>query len=270
MRFKERIAWGEMKRAAIVITGASSGIGEAFARHYARVGYSVVLVARRKERLEALAVTLRGHGVEAAVLAEDLREPAAPERIAAAIERLGWEVEGLVNNAGLGFQASFASMSREQLESMMAVNIAALVRMARVVLPSMLERRRGFILNIASTAGFQPVPYFAVYAASKAFVVSFSEALHEEVRGQGVQVAALCPGPVDTEFQQVAGMNPRFFARSQHVDEVVAAGMALLRRRGALGWTSWSQWWVSFSVRWLPRVWVRKLAAALLRASGAR
>lgn len=270
MRRKERIALGGMKRAAIVITGASSGIGEAFARHFAREGKSLVLVARRTERLEVLAATLRGGGVEAAVLAEDLREPAAADRIAAAVERLGWEVEGLVNNAGLGFQASFASTSRGQVDSMVGVNIAALARLTHVFLPGMLERRRGFVLNIASTAGFQPVPYFAVYAASKAFVVSFSEALHEEVRGQGVWVAALCPGPVDTEFQQVAGMNPRFFARSQHVDEVVAAGAALLRRRGALGWTSWKQWWVSFSVRWLPRAGVRKLAAALLRASGAR
>lgn len=259
-----------MSREAVVITGASSGIGEAFARRLAKEGRSLVLVARRRERMEALAEQLRGGGVEVAVVEADLRDPAAPERAWTQVRRLGWDVCGLVNNAGLGFQASFEGMEQEKLEAMVEVNMGALVRWSRLVLPELLQRRGGFILNIASTAGFQPIPYFAVYAASKAFVVSFSEALHEEVRGRGVLVAALCPGPVDTEFQQVAGMNPRFFARSQHVDEVVEAGMALLRRRAALGWTSGMQRTVSFSVRWLPRCWVRRLAAALLRAAGAR
>ena len=259
-----------MNANAIVITGASSGIGEAFARHFARAGHPVVLIARRRERLEMLATLLRATGVKVAVMVEDLRDPAAADRIASELKHQKWEVAGLVNNAGLGFQQSFSSMGREQVEAMLEVNMGALVRLTHALLPGMLKQRQGFVLNIASTAGFQPVPYFAIYAATKAFVVSFSEALHEEVRDHGVLVAALCPGPVATEFQQVAGMNPRFFARSQHVDEVVAAGAALLRRRRALGWTCWSQWWVSCSVSWLPRSWVRRLAAALLRASGAR
>jgi len=259
-----------MKREAVIVTGASSGIGEAFARRLAREGRSLVLVARRRERLEALAALLRGGPVEVAVVEADLRDPAAPGRIGSEVGRLGWEVAGLVNNAGLGFQASFAGTEPEKLEAMVEVNVGAVVRLCRLVLPGMQERKRGFVLNIASTAGFQPVPYFAVYAASKAFVVAFSEALHEEVREQGVVVAALCPGPVDTEFQKVAGMSPRFFARSQHVDEVVEAGMKLLRRRSALGWTSLGQWMVSFSVRLMPRCWIRRLAALLLRASGAR
>lgn len=259
-----------MARDAILITGASSGIGEAFARRWAGEGRSVILVARRRERLEVLAETLKRDGVEVLVVVEDLRQAGAAQRVREEVERAGWTVGGLINNAGLGFQESFAGMSREKLEAMVEVNVGAVVRMTREFLPGLVEQRSGFVLNIASTAGFQPVPYFAVYAASKAFVISFSEALHEEVREAGVTVAALCPGPVATEFQQVAGMSPRFFARSQHVDEVVDAGMRLLQRKGALGWTACAQWWVSFSVRFIPRWVIRKLAAALIRAAGAR
>jgi short-subunit dehydrogenase len=259
-----------MSRSYTLITGASSGIGEAFARALAARGHSLILVARRRERLETLATLLQSDRVDIQTVAEDLGQKTGVERLIRRITEEGWKLEGLVNNAGLGYQASLATTDPGVVDAMLQVNIAALVQLTRAVLPGLLERNGGFVLNIASTAGFQPVPYFAVYAASKAFVVSFSEALHEEVRKKGVQVAALCPGPVDTEFQKVAGMDPRFFARCQHVDEVVSAGLKLLDRKGAIAWTSGFQWWTSFGVRFLPRAVVRRLAAAMLRASGAR
>lgn len=254
----------------IVITGASSGIGEGFARAFAREGRKLVLVARRADRLEALAAELRrGHGVEVRIEVVDFRDPAAVAALLPRLDAQGVVVEGLVNNAGLGSQASLARMEEAAIDAMLEVNVAALVRLTRRVLPGMLERGSGFVLNVASTAAFQPVPYFAVYAATKAFVVSFSEAVHEEVRGRGVLVTALCPGPTHTEFQQVAGMDPRFFARSQSVEEVVRAGLRLLRRRHGVGWTSATQWLVSFAIRFLPRRLVRWFAALLLRATGA-
>ncbi|MDX6767827.1 MAG: SDR family oxidoreductase [Candidatus Methylacidiphilales bacterium] len=255
-----------MKPSIVVVTGASSGIGEGFARAFVARGHRVLLVARRHERLESLAREL---GPLAEIFVEDVADPDAPARILARVAALGATPGGLVNNAGLGKQAGLVRMSEDDITAMLRVNVESLVRLTRLFLPGMCERRSGFILNIASTAAFQPVPYFAVYAASKAFVVSFSEAVHEEARGFGVHVGCLCPGPVDTEFQQVAGMNPRFFARSQSVGEVVRAGMGQLEGQAAVAWTSAFQELFSFSVRFVPRCWVRRIAARLMKASGA-
>ncbi len=253
----------------ILITGASSGIGAGFARAFADRGQAILLTARRADRLEALRTELAGRA-RVEILPLDIADPSAPARIGEFCAERGLQIAGLVNNAGHGWQAGLANSPVERVDVMIAVNIAALVRLTRWALPGMLERGEGFVINLGSTAAFQPVPYFSVYAASKAFVLSFSEALAEEVRGSGVRVVCLCPGPVDTEFQKVAGMSPRFFARSQSVDEVVRAGMRALRSGRVVARTSCFQAFFSSLVSFLPRAAVRRLAALLMRASGGR
>jgi short-subunit dehydrogenase len=253
----------------IVITGASSGIGEGFARAFAGEGKALLLVARREERLRKLAEEFKGKA-EIHVLAEDLNDPEAPARIAYYCQDKGWRVGGLINNAGLGWQQTFTDTNEKTVADMLRVNVQALTLLSRIFLKEMVEQKKGFILNVASTAAFQAVPYFAVYAATKAFVLSLSEALHEEAKKHGVLVCALCPGPVATEFQQVAGMEPRFFAHSQSVDEVVTAGFTLLRRKSAVGWTSVFQRFFSLGSDLSPRFLRRKLAGAIMKMAGAK
>lgn len=191
----------------VLITGASGGIGEALAHRFARGGYNLVLVARTEAKLQALAGELSTrYGVRAYALAADLVDPAAPTQLAARLGELGLSVDILVNNAGFGGYGPFAEQDRTEILRLLQVNITALTHLTHVLLPGMLLRKRGRILNVASTAAFMPGPLMAVYYASKAFVLSFSEALHEEVRGQGVTVTALCPGPTETGFQSRAQM----------------------------------------------------------------
>ena len=206
-----------------LVTGASSGIGELFARRLAARGHDLVLVARRAERLEALASELP---TEARVVACDLgREAAAlPTRIA----ELGVEVELLVNNAGFGTHGRFWELPPGRDAEMVRVNCEAVVVLTRAFLPAMIERRRGGVIVVASTAGLQPLPYEAVYAASKAFALNFTDALHTELRGTGVRCLAVNPGPVPTEWQQVAGWDrmtraPGTISAEQVVDESLAA-----------------------------------------------
>jgi uncharacterized protein len=251
----------------VIVTGASSGIGEGFARALVARGDRVLLVARRQDRLEKICAEC---GSRAHFWTGDLRDPSTPGQLLEHVARQGWEVEGLINNAGLGAQSNLVLMSAPDIENMLQLNVAALVRLTHGVLPGMKQRRSGFILNLSSMAGFQPVPYFAVYAATKAFVTSFSEAIHEEVRSGGVFVGCLCPGPVDTEFQAVAGIPPRFYASSQSVDVVVKAGMRQLQKRRAVAWTAPGQWCVTFGQRFVPRSLVRRLAGQLLQWAGAK
>jgi len=258
-----------MSKDFILVTGASSGIGEGFARALAGQGHNLLLTARRTERLEELCLELEKI-VHCHVIAADLNDPQAPEKLFQRAQTEGWVIKGLINNAGLGRQLNFADTPLDVVTMMLEVNMCALTKLTHLFLPSMIAQKGGFILNIASTAAFQPVPYFAVYAATKSYVLSFSEALHEEAKLHGVHVSALCPGPVATEFQQVAKMEPRFFARSQQVDEVVAAGMKLLEQRGAVGWSSSFQRFFSALSGLAPRGLRRKLAATIMRRAGAK
>ena len=188
-----------------LVTGASSGIGAAIAESLARRGHAVSLVARREDRLTELAGELRDrHGVRAEVVACDVGDPGQRDRLAARIDELGLDVEVLVNNAGFGSVGDFAGAERERQIEMVRVNCEAVVDLTARYLPGMVERGRGAVINVASMAAFQPLPKSATYAASKAFVLSHSEALHQELRGTGVTVTAICPGPVDTEFDQAA------------------------------------------------------------------
>jgi short-subunit dehydrogenase len=186
-----------------IVTGASSGIGAELARGLARRGHNVGLVARRRDRLEELAQEI-GDDVRAEVLEADLEDAGSRDRLAQQIESLGLEVSVLCNNAGFGTYDDFCDLDRERELSEVRTNVEAVVDMTGRYMPGMVSRAAGAVLNTASTAAFQPIPGNATYAATKAFVLSFSEALHTEVAGQGVTVTALCPGPVKTEFQEVS------------------------------------------------------------------
>lgn len=190
-----------------LITGASSGIGREFAKLAAKDGRDVVLVARRVERLEELGRELtQRFGVAARAVAADLADPASPARIFRDATDQGSDVDLLVNGAGLGVHGFFAQTSLEKELETVRVNVLALTELTKLFLPGMLGRRRGVIVNVASTAAFQPGPFMAVYYATKAYVLSFTEGLAEELRGTGVTATALCPGPTITEFQERAGM----------------------------------------------------------------
>ncbi|HEY0945559.1 MAG TPA: SDR family oxidoreductase [Opitutaceae bacterium] len=188
-----------------LITGASSGIGEAFAECLAEQGAHLILTARRHDRLATLADRLRHHGANVTVIVDDLMDPAAPGRLHDEIETRGLTVDLLVNNAGFGSGRRFDEDDRTRLEDMVDLNVRALVALTRLFLPAMRARREGGVINVASTAAFQPVPFMATYGATKAFVLSFSEALWAECEPVGVGVLALCPGYTTSEFHAIAG-----------------------------------------------------------------
>jgi short-subunit dehydrogenase len=191
---------------AALVTGASAGIGAEIARELARRGHGVVLVARRKEKLEQLATELRAeYGVRAEAVGCDLSKAASRQRLPARIASLGLDVEILVNNAGFATGGPFCESDPARELEQVRVLVEAVVALTSAFLPAMARRRRGGILNVASTAGMQPLPYSAGYSAAKAYVLTFSEALHQELRGSGVTVTALAPGPVSTEFWDSAG-----------------------------------------------------------------
>ena len=194
-------------QATALVTGASAGIGEAIARELAGRGHGVTLVARREDRLRSLADELSERfRVRAEVLGADLGDTAAREGLVRRISELGLDVEILVNNAGFGGGEDFTRTERERLVSMVEVNCLALLDLQAIYLPQMVDRGRGAVINIASTAAFQPLPGSATYGATKAFVLSLSEAVHEELKGSGVTLTAVCPGPVKTEFTEAAGL----------------------------------------------------------------
>ncbi|HEY7005204.1 MAG TPA: SDR family oxidoreductase, partial [Sphingomicrobium sp.] len=189
-----------MKKVALV-TGASAGLGVEFARQLSKRGHALVLAARRKKRLEELAKELGN----ARAVAIDLSKANAAAKVMADIEANGETVDFLVNNAGFGLIGHFAELDAKRERQMIDLNVATLADLCRAVAPAMIERKSGGILNVASTAAFQPGPKMAVYFATKAFVLSLSEAIHEELKPHGVKVSCLCPGPTRTEFGDVAG-----------------------------------------------------------------
>ena len=192
---------------AALVTGASAGIGSEIAKLLAARGYALVLVARREDRLTALADELaEAHGVRTETIAADLSKPTPRGRIAGQIQELGLEIDILINNAGFatGGEPFYEADPEREIEQV-RVDVEAVVALTSAFLPAMVKRGRGAILNVASTAGMQPIPYSAGYSAAKAYVLTFSEAIHQEVRAHGVTVTALAPGPVDTDFWQIAG-----------------------------------------------------------------
>ena len=212
-----------------LVTGASSGIGAALARRLAARGARLVLTARRRERLEALASELGAQGTETRIVAADLNDPAAPQQIFDATEGAGLTVDILINNAGLGQYGAFCSSPMEQELSQVRVNCEAVVRLSRLFVARMVERRRGWVLIVASTASYQPIPYLATYAATKVFDRFFALSLAAEVARFGVKVTALCPGPTESEFFEVAHANA-FRSGAQDTFEVARMGIDALAR----------------------------------------
>ena len=211
-----------MKKVTL-ITGASAGLGVEFARQLSGRGQRLVLVARRKDRLDALAKELGN----ARASANDLSKSGAAAELLADLKAAGEEVDTLINNAGFGLIGRFAELDAKRERQMIDLNVGTLTDLCRAVAPAMIKRKGGAILNVASTAAFQPGPNMAVYFATKAYVLSFTEALHEELKPHGVRVSALCPGPTRTEFGEVAGFggNGLFDRVAMESAEVVAGGL---------------------------------------------
>jgi short-subunit dehydrogenase len=219
-------------RPVALVTGASSGIGTALARELARHGHDLVLSARSRAPMEALAVELRGLGAAASVIAADLATPGGAAALTAELAAAGSEIDVLVANAGLGAIGRFDRIDPVRHAEIMQVNIVALTELTQALVPGMLARRRGKIVLVASTASFVPCPNAAVYAASKAYVRSFGEALAQELRGSGVAVNVLCPGTTATNFFEVAGALPSALQarRMMTADEVARIGYAGMAR----------------------------------------
>ncbi len=213
-----------------LITGASSGIGAALARDLSARGAKLILTARRRDRLESLAAELGAKGTETRIVVADLNDPAAPQQIFAATEGADLSIDILVNNAGLGQYGAFHMNPEEQELSQVRVNCEAVVRLSRLFVPRMVERRRGWVLIVASTASFQPIPYSTTYAATKVFDRFFALGLAAEVAQYGINVTALCPGPTESEFFDVAGAGIFRERGVQPTEEVARLGIDALAR----------------------------------------
>jgi short-subunit dehydrogenase len=247
-----------------LVTGASSGIGAELARGFAARGRALILVARRRERLEALRDELAGKGARAQVIVADLERPGAGDRLVRTLDERGIVLDTLVNDAGFGLRGGFATMPYEEQMGMVMLNVVAVARLCRLVLPGLIARRRGGILNVASTAAFQPLPHMAVYGATKAFVLSLSEALHEEARPFGVTVTALCPGPTDTEFQTRAAMEKsKMFKHAMSPEAVAEIGIAGYEAGRAIAYAGGLNRLGAAAAQLFPRAWVRRAAARL-------
>jgi uncharacterized protein len=256
-----------MSRKIALITGASAGLGEQFAQLFARDGNDVILVARSAARLQALASKLQQeHSITAHVMPADLVDAGAPQRLFDQVKAQGLEVEYLVNNAGFGSNGAFLDLDLAKEVEMVEVNCTALLKLTHLFAHPMRERRSGRILNIASTAAFQPGPYMATYYATKAFVVSFTEALAHELHGSGVTVTCHCPGATQTEFASRAGNEKsRLFQRkgvAQASDVAEDAYQAMMKGR-VLAVHGVVNWLLMESVRLSPRAAVRSIAASL-------
>lgn len=247
-----------------VVTGASAGIGWHLARVFARHGHRLLLVARRQDRLRQLAGDIaQSGGAPPRILALDLAQPDAPGRIAARLAELGLEADHVVNNAGFGLIGRAAENDRDRQLEMIDLNVRVLTDLSLRFADS-LARHKGGILNVASVAGFLPGPNMAVYYATKAYVLSFSEALHREMRRSGVRVTALCPGPVETEFQAVAGIRPGGPPRllEMPADRVAEAGYRGLMAGRRLVVPGFMNKVVTVLPRLVPRAWVIEAAHA--------
>jgi uncharacterized protein len=244
---------------AALITGASSGIGEAFAVELAQRGMDLILVARSETKLKQLAERLRSqHSIKAEAIVQDLTVPEAATSVYKTVQDLGWSIDLLINNAGFGDYGLFCDRPRQKQLDMIQLNIAALVDLTHQFLPTMVERHSGSIINVASIAAFQPLPYLSVYAATKAFVLSFSEALWEENRRHNVDILAVCPGPTESQFFAAADF-PQTFANSSQkatsAEQVVKEALQALAAKQSNVVTGGIGNWLISNV---PRLWPRQ------------
>ncbi|MHB8384022.1 MAG: SDR family NAD(P)-dependent oxidoreductase [Candidatus Binataceae bacterium] len=251
-----------------LITGASSGIGEEFALQLAREKFDLVLVARREDKLNSVAERARGLGAaRVSIVTADLSRPGAAEDAHRRAVAEAGEIGYLVNNAGFGTNGRFDSLPLAREIEQIDLNITALVALTRICLPAMVARRQGAVINVASTAAFQPVPWMATYGATKAFVLSFSEALAEELRGTGVTITALCPGPTRTEFQSVAHNADANFPAFAYMDAATVVRQAITAARAgkAVKISGTMNLLMAQAPRMAPRALVRRVAGSMFR-----
>ena len=256
-------------RPIALVSGASSGIGADLAREFAKDGHDLVLVARRVEPMTKLAGELQGLGANTTVIAADLSKPGAAAALAADLEARGLVVDVLVNNAGLGDNEKFYKEDQKRVGEMLQVNIVALTELTRLLVPGMVARRKGGVLLVSSTAAFQPGPEMAVYCATKAYVLSFGEAIRYELRDTGVKVSVLCPGATTT-ISKVANTEGMALFKSSMVQrmtsaEVARQGYASYKAGRGVLVTGWFNKVGAFSNRIVPRSTVTALTAALLK-----
>ena len=253
----------EFRGKTALVTGASSGIGLAIARQLADDGANLILVARSTEKLEAIATELRATGIDATPFTVDLSLSESVDGLIEKLKTMNLNVDILINNAGVGDHRSFSESDRFRQLSMIQLNICSLVSLTHYLLPDMITRGYGRILNVASTGAFMPGPFIAVYYATKSFVLSFSQAIGNELEGTGVTVTALCPGPVDTGFQAAAGMKKSRRMRSfllQSAEKVAEDGLSGLIHRKAVVIPGVVNRLVATGSRLLPRSVVIKAA----------
>jgi short-subunit dehydrogenase len=251
-----------------LITGASMGIGKELAKIFAADGHDVVLVARSEDKLQALAAELQSaNGVTAHVVPADLTNPEAPASIFASLEHRGIELDYLVNNAGFGANGPFAELPLQPQMEMIQVNIDSLVALTYLALQRMLARKKGRILNIASTAGFQAGPDMSVYYATKGFVLLFSEGVAEEVKGSGVTVTVHCPGATETAFGGTAGNDQSILFKmgAAPADKVARHAYKSMMKGKVIAIEGFMNWLAAFSTRFGPRAWTRKISRWLNR-----
>ena len=249
-----------------LITGASSGIGEAFARKLAAQGRNVLLVARSEDKLITLCNELgRLNSIRAQHIAMDLSDPDSPARLFDEAKKRGLTVDTLINNAGFGAMGDFSKIDLDRQLNTIDLNVSAVVDLTYRFLAPMRERKQGAIINVASTAGFQPVPFMAVYAATKAFVLSFSEALWEENRTFGVTVMALCPGVTETNFFEAAHGHKPPARAAQTPEEVVDTALSGLARRKSHIVSGWTNLLMVEAERLAPRSLVVRMAGRMMR-----
>jgi len=249
----------------VLITGASGGIGYELAKLFARDHHNLVLVARSADRLAQVAAELQAQGVTVKTIALDLAAPPAPKFLFDQLQREGVAIDILVNNAGFGAFGEFAQMPEDEILGQIALNITALTQLTRLFLPSMMQRRGGKIMNVASTAAFQPGPLMAVYYATKAYVLSFSEAIANELRNSGVTVTCFCPGATHTGFAKRAGTEKsRLFKQlgAMSSEKVALDGYRALMEGRTLAISGAHNWLVAQSTRFAPR----KMVTAISRS----
>jgi short-subunit dehydrogenase len=266
---QEEIMLREYAGKTILITGASSGLGAEFARAFAARGARLVLVARREERLEKLAKELHDdHDTESIVIAKDLQVWRAGADLASELARRGIRVDVVVNNAGFGSHKPVVDENPNMVADEIALNVGTLVDLSRAFLPGMIQRNDGVIVNVASTAAFQSLPFLAVYAATKAFVLSFTEGLWGELEGTNVHALAVCPGPTATEFFDRA-KSEAFGGPMQSASEVVHVAMKALDRRRPAPFVISGRvnWWGAFASRLAPRKSVIRLGRRIMQAN---
>lgn len=257
----------DLKGKWALITGASSGIGDAFAKALAKQGCNLLLVARRRDILLMLASELIAqYGIEVDVIDFDLADTTSASELYIEVQKRSRTVDVLINNAGFGTFGPFDETAIHKNQEMILLNVLTLTGLSQLYLQDMLGKKEGIIINMASTAAFQPTPHMSVYGATKAFVLSFTEALWAEYRKSGIKILAVCPGPVDTGFFDVMGTNPDFAKKRETPEHVVKCALKALESNNTHVITgSMKNYWVANLSRFVPRKWVARVTERVMR-----